>query len=95
MRDENSAREHGATGIIDLAKAGEPNPRCLRDRILHEADLARHIGLDEGRQAYYSKGIDRENSGLSWTRLHNITNTRVRAYVGPQRQKTPSTKSSY
>jgi hypothetical protein len=95
LRDDNSAREVIATRIIDLAKAGERNPMRLRDRILHEADLARHIGLDEGRQAYYSKGIDRENWGQSWTRLHNITNTRTNAEVWPQRQKTPSTKSSY
>jgi hypothetical protein len=51
LRDDNSAREVIATRIIDLAKAGERNPMRLRDRILHEADLARHVGLEEGREA--------------------------------------------
>ena len=51
LRDDNSAREVIATRIIDLAKAGERNPTRLRDRILREADLARHIGLDEVREA--------------------------------------------
>ena len=50
LRDDNSAREVIATRIIDLAKAGERNPMRLRDRILHEADLARHVGLDEARE---------------------------------------------
>ena len=51
LRDDNSAREVIATRIIDLAKEGERNPMRLRDRILHEADLARHVGLDEAREA--------------------------------------------
>ena len=51
LRDDNSAREVIATRIIDLAKAGERNPMRLRDRILHEADLARHVGLDQVREA--------------------------------------------
>ena len=48
---DNSAREVIASRIIDLARAGERNPTRLRDRILHEADLARHVGLDEVREA--------------------------------------------
>jgi hypothetical protein len=50
LRDDNSAREVIASRIIDLARAGERNPKRLRDRILHEADLARHVGLDEVRE---------------------------------------------
>ena len=51
LRDDSSAREVISTRIIDLAKAGERNPMRLRDRILHEADLARHVGLDQVREA--------------------------------------------
>ncbi len=51
MRDDNSAREVIATRIIDLARAGERSPTRLRDRILHETDLARRVGLDEVREA--------------------------------------------
>ena len=51
LRDDNSAREVIATRIIDLARAGERNSTRLRDRILHEADLARHAGLDQVREA--------------------------------------------
>ena len=51
LRDDNSAREVIASRIIDLARAGERSPARLRDRILHEADLARHVGLDEAREA--------------------------------------------
>jgi hypothetical protein len=51
LRDDNSAREVIATRIIDLARAGERSPARLRDRILHEADLARHVGLDQVREA--------------------------------------------
>jgi hypothetical protein len=47
LRDDNSAREVMASRIIDLARAGERSPARLRDRVLHEADLARHVGLDE------------------------------------------------
>jgi hypothetical protein len=51
LRDDHSAREVIASRIIDLARAGERSPVRLRDRVLHEADLARHVGLDEVRQA--------------------------------------------
>jgi hypothetical protein len=51
LPDENSAKEVIASRIIDLARAGERNPTRLRDRILHEADLARHVGLDQVREA--------------------------------------------
>ena len=47
----NSAREVIAIRIIDLARAGERSPTRLRDRILHEADLARNVGLDQVREA--------------------------------------------
>jgi hypothetical protein len=51
LRDDSSAREVIAIRIIDLARAGERSPTRLRDRILHEADLARHVGLDQVREA--------------------------------------------
>jgi hypothetical protein len=51
LRDDSSAREVIAIRIIDLARAGERSPARLRDRILHEADLARHVGLDQVREA--------------------------------------------
>jgi hypothetical protein len=51
LPDDNSAREVIACRIIDLAKAGERNPTRLRDRVLHEADLARKVGLDDVREA--------------------------------------------
>lgn len=51
LRDDSSAREVIAIRIVDLARAGERSPTRLRDRILHEADLARHIGLDQVREA--------------------------------------------
>jgi hypothetical protein len=51
LRDDNSAREVMAIRIIDLARAGERSPTRLRDRVLHEADLARHVGLDQVREA--------------------------------------------
>ena len=51
LQDDNSAKEVIASRIIDLARAGERNPTRLRDRILHEADLARNVGLDEVREA--------------------------------------------
>ena len=51
LRDDSAAREVIAIRIIDLARAGERSPTRLRDRILHEADLARHVGLDEVREA--------------------------------------------
>ena len=51
LRDDNSAKEVIASRIVDLARAGERNPTRLRDRILHEADLARHVGLDQVREA--------------------------------------------
>jgi len=51
LRDDNSAREIIASRIIDLARAGERSAARLRDRVLHEADLAGHVGLDEVREA--------------------------------------------
>jgi len=51
VRDDHSAREIIASRIVDLARAGERSPMRLRDRILHEADLARQVGLDEVRPA--------------------------------------------
>ena len=51
LPDDNAAREVLAIRIIDLAKVGERSPTRLRDRVLHEADLARQVGLDEVRQA--------------------------------------------
>ena len=51
LRDDNSAREVIAIRVIDLARAGERSPTRLRDRILHEADLARNVALDQVREA--------------------------------------------
>jgi hypothetical protein len=51
LRDDSSAREVIAIRIIDLARAGERSPARLRDRILHEANLAPHVGLDQVREA--------------------------------------------
>ena len=51
LPDDNSAREVMAIRIIDLARAGERSPARLRDSILHEAHLARHVALDEVREA--------------------------------------------
>ena len=51
LRDDSSAREVIAIRIIDLARAGERSPTRLRDRILHEANLARRAGLDDVREA--------------------------------------------
>ena len=51
LRDDSSAREVIASRIVDLARAGERNPTRLRDRILHEANLARHVDLDQVREA--------------------------------------------
>jgi hypothetical protein len=51
LRDDNSAKEVIASRIVDLARAGERNPTRIRDRILHEADLARDVGLDQVREA--------------------------------------------
>ena len=51
LRDDSSAREVIAIRIVDLARAGERGPTRLRDRILHEANLARHVGLDQVREA--------------------------------------------
>ena len=36
-----------ATRIIDLARAGERNPRRLRERVLKEAGMADHMSLDD------------------------------------------------
>lgn len=51
LQDDNSAREVIAIRIIDLARAGERSPARLRDRVLQEADLARHVGVDQVREA--------------------------------------------
>lgn len=51
LRDDSSAKEVIAIRIIDLARAGERSPTRLRDRILHEANLARHVGLGQVREA--------------------------------------------
>ena len=51
LQDDNSAREVIAIRIIDLARAGERSPARLRDRVLQEADLARHVGMDQVREA--------------------------------------------
>ena len=51
LRDDSSAREVIAIRIIDLSRAGERSPTRLRDRILQEANLARHVGLDQVREA--------------------------------------------
>jgi hypothetical protein len=51
LRDDSSAREVIAIRIVDLARAGERSPMRLRDRILHEANLARHVALDQVREA--------------------------------------------
>jgi hypothetical protein len=51
LQEDHSAREVMAIRIIDLARAGERSPTRLRDRILHEADLARHVALDQVREA--------------------------------------------
>jgi hypothetical protein len=51
LRDDSSAREVIAIRIVDLARAGERSPTRLRDRILREADLARHVGFDQVREA--------------------------------------------
>jgi hypothetical protein len=51
LQDDNSAKEVIASRIVDLARAGERNPTRLRDRILHEANLARHVDLDQVREA--------------------------------------------
>jgi hypothetical protein len=51
LRDDNSAKEVIASRIIELARSGERNPTRLRDRVLHAADLARHVGLDQVREA--------------------------------------------
>jgi hypothetical protein len=51
LPDDSSAREVIAIRIVDLARAGERSATRLRDRILHEADLARNVGLDQVREA--------------------------------------------
>jgi hypothetical protein len=51
LGDDNSAREVIASRIVDLARTGERSPMRLRDRILYEANLARHVGLDDVREA--------------------------------------------
>jgi hypothetical protein len=51
LRDDSAAKQVIATRIIDLARTGERSPTRLRDRILHEAGLASHVGLDDVREA--------------------------------------------
>jgi hypothetical protein len=46
LNGDSSAREAVAVRIIDLANTGERNPTRLRDRVLHEAAMASHVGLD-------------------------------------------------
>ena len=46
LNGDSSARETVAVRIIDLANAGERNPKRLRDRALHEAAMASRVGLD-------------------------------------------------
>ena len=46
LNGDSSARETVAVRIIDLANAGERNPKRLRDRVLHEAAMASRVGLD-------------------------------------------------
>ena len=46
LNGDSSARETVAVRIIDLANAGERNPKRLRDRVLHEAAMASHVDLD-------------------------------------------------
>ena len=46
LRDD-TAREVIATRIIDLARAGERNPRRLRERVLKEIGMADRMSLDD------------------------------------------------
>lgn len=50
LRDDSAAKQVIATRIIDLARTGERTPTRLRDKILHEAGLASHVGLDDMRE---------------------------------------------
>lgn len=50
LRDDSEAKQVIAVRIIDLARRGERSPTRLRDRILHEAGLARHVGLGDARE---------------------------------------------
>ena len=45
LRDDSSARAIMATRIVDLARAGERDATRLRDRVLHEADMAVRAGV--------------------------------------------------
>jgi hypothetical protein len=46
LRDDSRARAIMAARIVDLARAGERNPKRLRNRVLHEANMAARAGLD-------------------------------------------------
>jgi hypothetical protein len=46
LNGDSSARETVAVRIIDLANAGERNPKRLRDRVLHDAAMASRVGPD-------------------------------------------------
>jgi hypothetical protein len=50
LRDNSAAKQVIATRIIDLARTGERSPTRLRDRVLHEAGSASHVGLDDVRE---------------------------------------------
>jgi hypothetical protein len=56
LRKDSAAREVMAVRIIELAKTGDRSPTRLRDRILHEADLAARIGLDDDAPASVAIG---------------------------------------
>jgi hypothetical protein len=45
LRDDSDARAVMATRIVDLARAGERDPKRLRDRVLHEANMAEQAGM--------------------------------------------------
>jgi hypothetical protein len=51
LSDDSVAKQVIATRIIDLARTGERSPTRLRDRVLHEAGLARHAGSDDVHEA--------------------------------------------
>jgi hypothetical protein len=45
LRDDSWARAIMAARIVDLARAGERDPTRLRNRVLHEADMAARAGV--------------------------------------------------
>jgi hypothetical protein len=44
LGQDGDARAIMATRIVDLARAGERNSGRLRDRVLHEAEMAQRVG---------------------------------------------------